>query len=209
MTLSPKSPVAVSQLDASPFPLSLDLVKAHLREDSDEFDTIIELYMRAAVEWAEGVMKRTIYSRAHSWILGDFPRDAVGEIWLPSGKCSAVASIVYRDAAGTLQTLTGPSSGSPAGDDWQENLSGDAGGLLYPALGGVWPAVNVYAAAPVQINFTAGWASAEVPSDIVHALLFAVADMYDTAGSADLTVFGKNLTTRNSLVSPYILNRWY
>lgn len=209
MTLSPKSPVAVSPLDASPFPLSLDLVKAHIREDSDDFDTIIELYMRAAIEWAEGVMKRTIYARAHAWILGDFPRDAVGEIWLPRGKCSAVQSIVYRDAAGTLQTLTGPSSGSPAGDDWQESLSGDAGGLLYPPLGGVWPAANVYAAAPVQINFTAGWASAEVPSDIVHALLFAVADMYDTAGSADLTVFGKNLTTRNSLVSPYILNRWY
>ncbi len=208
--LSPKSPVAVSPLDASPFPLSLALVKAHLREESDGFDDIIALYMRAAVEWAEGVMKRTIYTRAHSWILGDFPRDAVGEIWLPRGKTASVESIVYRDTAGVAQTLTGPSSGSPAGDDWQESLSGDAGGLLYPTLnGGGWPAVHVYAAAPVQINFTAGWASDAVPADIVHALLFAVADMYDTAGSADLTVFGKNLTTRNSLVSPYILNRWY
>ncbi|HVQ43782.1 MAG TPA: phage head-tail connector protein [Candidatus Saccharimonadia bacterium] len=208
--LSPKSPTAVSPLDTSPFPLSLDLVKAHLREDSDDFDTIIELYSRAAIEWAEGATKRTIYSRSHMWILGDFPRDVCGEIWLPRGKCSAVESIVYRDSLGAAQTLHGPTSSvSPAGDDWQENLTGDAGGFLYPPLGGVWPSANVYAAAPVTITFTAGWASADVPADITHALLFAVADMYDTAGSADLTVFGKNLTTRNSLISPYILNRWF
>lgn len=209
MTLSPKSPVVVSPLDASPFPLSLSLVKSHLREDSNDFDTIINLYMRAAVTWAEGAMKRTIYNRSHVWILADFPRDAIGEIWLPRGLCSAVDSIVYIDPAGAPQTLTGPSSGSPAGDDWQEVLSGDAGGLLYPQLGGVWPQVNLYAAAPVKITFNAGWASDAVPADIIHAMLFAVADMYDTAGSADLTVFGKNLTTRNSLVSPYILNRWF
>ncbi len=208
MTLYPKSPVAVAPLDASPFPLSLTLVKAHLREDSDDFDTIIDLYSRAAIEWAEGAMKRTIYSRAHAWILADFPRDALGEIWLPRGLCSSVESIAYRDTDSVLQTLTGPSSGSPAGDDWQESLSGDAGGILQPTSAG-WPLVNLYTPAPVTISFTAGWASNAVPADIIHALLFAVADMYDTAGSADLTVFGKNLTTRNSLISPYILNRWF
>lgn len=209
MTLSPRSPVAVSPIDASPFPLSLSLVKAHLREDSSDFDTIIELYMRAAVEWAEGVMKRTIYSRSHVWVLAGFPTDAVGEIRLPRGLCSAVDSIVCRTSGGDTVTLHGPSSDiSPAGTDWTENLSGDGGGMLYPGADG-WPSADVYAAAPVTITFDAGWASNAVPADITHALLFAVADMYDTAGSADLTVFGKNLTTRNSLVSPYILNRWY
>lgn len=209
MTLSPKSPVAVAPIDASPFPLSLSLVKQHLREDSDDFDEIIELYMRAAVAWAEGAMKRTIYSRAHTWILADFPRDLIGEIRLPAGFCTSVESIVYVDVDGAPQTLTGPSSSSPGGDDWQESLTGDAGGLLQPSGPGGWPVVNVYTPAPVTISFTAGWASPDVPADITHALLFAVADMYDTAGSADLTVFGKNLTTRNMLISPYILNRWY
>ena len=207
--LYPRSPVSVAPLDASPFPLSLSLVKSHLREDSTDFDDIIQLYMRAAIEWAEGVMKRTIYSRAHTWVLGDFPLGGVGEIMLPRGKCSAVASIAYVDGDGAIVTLRGP-TGSPAGTDWQENLTGDGAGLLYPPLGSAaWPAANMSAAAPVTISFDAGWAAADVPADITHALLFAVADMYDTTGSADLTVFGKNLTTRNSLVSPYILNRWY
>jgi uncharacterized phiE125 gp8 family phage protein len=184
-------------------------VKAHLREDSTDFDTLIQAYMRAAVEWAEGAMKRTIYARAHSWVLSIFPTDVVGEIWLPRGLCSSVESIVYVNTDGAPVTLRGP-TGSPVGTGWQENLSGDAGGMLYPPLTGAgWPLANSYAAAPVTINFTAGWASADVPADITHALMFAVADMYDTAGSADLTVFGKNLTTRNSLISPYILNRWF
>jgi uncharacterized phiE125 gp8 family phage protein len=207
--LYPRSSVSVAPIDASPFPLSLSLVKAHLREDSDDFDDIITLYMRAAVEWAEGAMKRTIYSRAHSWVLDSFPVDTIGEIWLPRGLCSAVESIVYVNTDGVPVTLRGP-TGSPVGTGWQESLSGDAGGMLYPPLNGAgWPLANSYAAAPVTINFIAGWASADVPADIIHAVLFAVADMYDTAGSADLTVFGKNLTTRNALISPYILNRWF
>lgn len=209
MTLFPRSPVAVSPLNASPFPLSLSLVKAHLREDSDDFDTIIELYMRAAVEWAEGVMRRTIYSRSHTWVLADFPRDGVGELRLPRGLCSAVERITYMPAGGgSAVELRGPSSGSPTGTGWTENLSGDGGGLLYPGAAG-WPAVDEYSAKPVEIEFMAGWASAAVPADIIHGLLFAVADQYDTGSSSDLTVFGKNLTTRTSLISPYILDRWY
>lgn len=207
--LSPKIPVQVAPLDASPFPLSLSLVKAHLREESDDFDMIIQAYMRAAIAWGESAMHRTIYNRLHTWVLHDFPRDYWREILLPRGKCTAVESIVYNDAEGS-HTLRGPtSSGSPAGDDWQELLTGDGGGLLRPISRDDWPTTDYEHIAPVTISFYAGWASADVPADITHALLFAVADLYDTAGSADLTTFGKNLTTRVSLISPYILNRWY
>ena len=209
MLLSPKHAVVVSPLDESPFPLSLALVKEHLREDSADFDTLIETYMRAAVAWAETTMKRTVYSRQHVWTLAGFPTGSC-EIWLPAGQASAVESIVYRDSNGDAVTLRGPtSSGSPAGDDWQEDLTGSAGGLLRPARGASWPVADSESISPVVITYTAGWASNAVPADIIHALLFAVADLYDTAGSADLTVFGKNLTTRVSLISPYILNRWY
>jgi hypothetical protein len=213
MTLSPKHPAIVAPLDTSPFPLSLSLVKAHLREDSSDFDTIIESYMRAAIAWAENITHRTIYDRAVSWVLNDFPRDvSSGEIWLPQGLCGEVTSIQYRDNAGILQTLRGPSSPvSPAGDDWQEAILADTGAYLYPAVddGGNWPAVDTRYAMPVVINYRAGWQASSVPDDVVHALLFAVADLYDTSSSADLTVFGKNLQTRTSLISPYIINRWY
>jgi hypothetical protein len=198
----------ISALEASPFPLDMALVKSHVAVDGDDFDTQLELYARAAIAWAEGAMRRTIYARSHVWVLRDFPRDDLGEIRLPRGKTQSVESIAYSQN-GAIVTLAGPSSGSPAGTGYQEDLRGDDGGVLMPARGNAWPSVDCDVPAPVSIAFTAGWLADEVPDDIIHALLFAVSDAFDTRGSADLTTFGKNFDTREALISAYRLHRWY
>ena len=200
--------LSISAIDASPFPLDISLVKQHLAVDDTNSDTLIEAYMQGAVAWAEGAMHRTIYARSHRWVLKDFPRDCDPRIRLPRGKTQSVESIQYVNARQTL-TLTGPSSGSPAGSDWQEDLHDDDGGVLLSPQGGIWPSVDYDAVSPVVINFTAGWLTAEVPSDVIHALLFAVSDSHDTRGTADLTSFGPNFNTRAALISPYNLVRWY
>lgn len=192
----------------SPLPIDLDLIRDHVAVDGSEFDTLLTAYLGAAIAWAEGQMHRTIYPRSHRWVLRDFPRTASQEIRLPRGKTVSVESITYQDG-GTTHTLAGP-SGSPAGTGWQEDLTGKSGGVLAPVYGGDWPNVDYDGAvAPVAITFTAGYPTGEVPKDIEHALMFAIADMFDTRGSADLTVFGKNMSTRNALISPYKLVRWY
>jgi uncharacterized phiE125 gp8 family phage protein len=208
MTLCPLR-MEVSALDTSPLPLDLTLVKDHVAVDGDDLDTLLERYTLAAVRWAEGSTRRTIYRRSHRWVLSDFPRVGRLEIFLPRGKTISVESVAYTDTSGTVQTLTGPSSGSPGGTDYQEDLQGDDGGMLRPIRGEVWPAVDTDAVSPVVITFTAGYAADEVPDDLIHAMLFAVSDMFDTRGSADLTVFGRNFETRELLASGYRLNRWY
>ena len=152
-------------------------------------------------------MHRTIYSRSHSWVLANFPFDCGQEIRLPRGKTQSIESIEYVNGQ-TTYTLNGP-SGSPAGSDWQEALAGDDGATIRPPQGDVWPSVDYDAIAPVTINFTAGWLAAEVPDDIRHALLFAIGDAFDTRGSADQTTFSQNFKTRDWLISPYKLVRWY
>lgn len=198
----------VVALEASPFPLSLSLARLHCGIDGTDFDELLELYALGAITWAENTMHRTVFARSHTWVLRDFPRDACQEIRLPRGKTVSVESVAYVSGGQTL-TLTGPSSGSPGGTGFQEDLGSDDGGLLKPNRSNAWPSVDVDAVAPVVITFTAGYATAAVPADITHAMLFAISDMYDTRGSADLTIFGKNLTTRESLISPYKLHRWY
>ncbi len=198
----------VAAIDASPFPLDLDLVKDHCSIDGTDTDVLLQAYMEAAISWAEGSMHRTIYRRSHTWVLRDFPRDARQEILLPRGFTRSVSSIAYVSNGATV-TLTGPSSGSPGGDDYQEDLNSEDGGLLMPNRSNTWPPVDYDAVAPVTITFEAGYDTDAVPASITHGLLFAVSDMYDTRGSADLTVFGKNLTTREALISPYKLSRWY
>jgi len=198
----------VAALDTSPFPLDMALIRLHCGIDGTDFDTLLELYARGAISWAEGTMHRTVYVRSHTWVLRDFPRDACQEIRLPRGKTVSVESIAYVTGGQTL-TLTGPSSGSPGGTGFQEDLGAEDGGLLKPNISQTWPTVDYDAVRPVTISFTAGYTAEEVPADITHAMLFAISDMYDTRGSADLTIFGKNLTTRESLISPYKLHRWY
>lgn len=207
MTLSPLR-LNVEALELSPFPLDMTLVKAHCAIDGDDFDALLELYARAAIDWCEGYTHRTIYQRQHVWVLRDFPRDCL-ELRLPRGKTASVASIVYRASDGTLTTLEGPSSGSPAGTGFQEDLRGDDGAVLLPPAGEDWPDVDTTYASPVVITFEAGYATADVPADLVHALLFSVSDCFDTRGTADLSVFGRNLVTRQMLASAYQLIREY
>jgi hypothetical protein len=192
----------------SPLPIDLTLIKTHCAVDGATLDDNLEVYLQMAIEWAEGWTKRSVFSRAHKWVLKDFNRDCRQEIRLPRGKTQSVESIEYY-SGGTLLTLTGPSSGSPAGTDFQEDLRGDDGAILMPPYGGDWPSVDWDHPAPVTINFTAGWASAEVPRQIIHAILFAISDAVDIRGSKDLATAGSRHDAREALVSGWQLSRWY
>ncbi len=192
--------------DLSPFPLDMTLVKQHVGADGSDFDALLDLYARAAIEWAEGEMHRSIYQRPHVWVLREFPYGR-GEIRLPRGKTQSVDSVAYV-VNGQTTTLTGPSS-TPAGSGYQEDLRGDDGGVIMPVRGGSWPSVDLEVPAPVVITFTAGYPADEVPADMLRALLFAVADAFDVRGTADLRTAGGNLGAREALVSSYRLTRWY
>jgi hypothetical protein len=63
--------------------------------------------------------------------------------------------------------------------------------------------------APVTIHFTAGWPTAQVPQDIIHAILFAVSDSLELRGSADIGRAGSAFDAREALISAYRLTRWY
>lgn len=202
----------VSPLAASPLPIGLDTIKAHLRYDGSMEDALLSVYARAAISWAEGYMHRTIFSRSHSWTLRDFPRNygRAQEIRLPRGKTQSVGSIVYKNGDATT-TLLGPSSGSPAGTDWQEDLRGDDGAVLIPAKGQDWPSVDPYDfVGPVVINFVAGWDIGAVPDDIIHAIMFTVADFFESRSQAGGNgAGGNNIQAREALLSGWTLSRIY
>ena len=197
----------VSALDSSPLPIDLDFIKDHCSIDSTDFDTLVETYLYASILWAEGFMHRTIYSRSHVWVLKEFPYLANSEIQLPRGKTQSVESIVYSLNGSTI-TLTGPSS-SPAGTGYQEDLTGDHGGVLLPTRTECWPSTDYDVPAPVKINFTAGWATASVPQQITQAVLFSIDDMFELRGAQDVANKGANLQLRESLLLPFKLNRFY
>lgn len=194
-------------------PLSLDLVRQHCAVDGSDLDELLTLYARAALEWAEGSTHRAILARPHRWFLRDFPRGRDQSIRLPRGRTHAVAGVSYV-VNGAAVTLRGPTSDTP-GADYQEELRDDSGGLLLPPRGHSWPSCDIDAVVPVTIEFTAGWLLAEVPADVQHAILFAIADMLELRGTSDTTSLaaaasaGRTLDTRETLLSAWRLTRLY
>lgn len=183
-------------------PISLAMVKSQLRISHDEFDDLImDLHLPAAVEWAEGVMHRSILAKTHYWTLPCFPD--YGELRLPRGKTQSVTSIEYV-SNGTTFVLRGPSSGSPIGRDYQEDLRSDAGGIVLPLRGAVWPMVDYNVTAPVTITYVAGWTLATVPNEIKVALTAYVADALDIPGASDLTQYS-DLSAKDILLSAWTL----
>lgn len=200
------------RLDIDPLttnPIAIGLIRDHCHVDEQPgtyTDDLLYSYMKAAIYWAEGEMHRTIISRSHRWVLREFPCGEYQEILLPRGKVQSVESIAYV-TGGVTTTLTGASA-SPPGTDFQQDLNSNDAGVLMPARGASWPSVDSDVIAPVIITFTAGWSAANVPQDILHALLFYVSDAYELRGTTDIDS-GRFVDVRESKISGYRLHRWY
>jgi uncharacterized phiE125 gp8 family phage protein len=192
--------IAIDIDAATTLPLDLGLLKSDLRISGDELDAVLQgQYIPDAMAWAEGVMRRTIISRAHRWIISDFPRrDPV--ITLPRGKVSAVSSIEYSSNGSTV-TLIGPTSGSPTGSDYQEDLRGPFGRVM-PNRGASWPSVDTDVLSPVVITYTAGWAKADVPADIRRAMTASVFEAMELKGLLESRV-SFDVEFRDKLISAW------
>lgn len=167
-------------------PVSLSLLKSQLRIDHEEFDVLLSsIHMPAAVSWAEGFMHRSILAKTHRLVLEDFPRGRDQSIRLPRGKTQSVTSIAYVSNNATT-TLRGPTSGSPIGTDYREDLASNSGGVLYPAYNATWPSVDTDNPSPVLITFSAGWLQSEVPGDIKNALTMYCSDALEIIGGSDM-----------------------
>ena len=197
----------IETLVASPLPVDLDLIKQHCAVDSTDQDELLETYLIAAINAFENTTHRTLFRRGHVWVLKEFPFDTYQHIWLPRGKTRSVDMIEYVSNGETV-TLTGPTSGSPMGADWQEDLRGDDGGLILPPRGQSWASVDSDAPDPVTVYFTAGWGVDELPSDILNALLWYVRTSLDDART-DPQKSEANMRVFESLVSGHRLTRFY
>lgn len=90
--------------------MDLSLVKKHCRVDFTDDDDLINAYIDAGVLWVENTTDRTIFPRAHKWVLSGFPDGRVRTFQLPRGLTQSIASVKYT-AGGVLTTLDLPRVG--------------------------------------------------------------------------------------------------
>jgi len=148
-------------------PVSLAEAKLHLRETGIDQDGRIVSLIKAARQYVEVYLWRTLIETEFDWYLDCFP----AEFLVPRPPLISVTSIKYVDTAGVEQTLSASlyrvdTASEPA--------------RIAPAYGEVWPSIREINNA-VVVRFKAGYGDGpgDVPESIRQAMLLLIGTMYE------------------------------
>lgn len=155
-------------------PLDLAEAKLHLRVDHGHEDALISALIRAAREWTENYLARTLIESQWEMTLDAFP---CGLIEIPFGPVTEIGAVEYVD-------LDGVDSLADEGDIWQADL-GMVPARLVPVNGQSWPATKAQLNA-VKITYTAGYGETgtSVPEPIRQAMKLLIGDWYENRGQS-------------------------
>ena len=161
-------------------PLSLAQVKAHLRIDFDDDNSLLTDMIVAAREVAETETRRALMTQTWKYVLDAFPQTPQSALsWqsnfdqfkLPFPPLQSVTSIVYTDSTGASTTI------SPT--TYQVDTASEPGRIALNS-GQVWPSVALSTIAGVVVTLVAGYTSAGlVPQSIKQGMLLVIGAYYE------------------------------
>lgn len=160
-------------------PVTLDEVKAHIRESGDESDPLLQIYVQASREYAEAATGLALLTQTweatfdRDWPGRWWDGNAYQRIWLPKPPLQSVSSVQYIDPNdGSTKTLD-PSQ--------YQVVKLPLVSYIEPAYGvGSWPSVRDQPDT-ITVQFIAGYtAAALVPAKIRLAALMMAAHAYAT-----------------------------
>jgi uncharacterized phiE125 gp8 family phage protein len=144
-------------------PLSLTEVKAHLRVDGTDQDSVIQMYLDAATAYVDGewgYLGRALVTQTWRLTIDTFP---CAEIKIPLPPLQSISSVGYFDSAGDFQTLA--EDVDYFVDDQSEP------GWITPMT--TWP-TTLDAINSVRIEFIAGYAGTSSPPSLTENIPAAI-----------------------------------
>jgi uncharacterized phiE125 gp8 family phage protein len=159
-------------------PITLEEAKLHLRIENDDTheDSLIYALIAAACRHCENFLGRALITQTWDFYADSFPLDGCSYLELPYPPLASVATVKYKDTAGTLQTWD-------AANYIVDTISEP--GRIALAYGVLWPSTYDEIQA-VQIRFVAGYGLAgSVPQQIKNAILLKLTDLYENRGDAE------------------------
>jgi uncharacterized phiE125 gp8 family phage protein len=144
-------------------PLSLTEVKAHLRVDGTDQDSVIQMYLDAATQYADGewgYLGRALVTQTWRLTIDTFP---CAEIKIPLPPLQSITSVGYFDSAGDFQTLVEDT------DYFVDDQSEPA--WITPMT--TWP-TTLDAINSVRIEFVAGYAGTSSPPSLTENIPAAI-----------------------------------
>jgi uncharacterized phiE125 gp8 family phage protein len=166
--------------------ISVANLKAHLRVDHSDEDTLIEAYRDAAIKWVEDYCNTR---------LGDVTAvmymDAFYTCAIPVGPVSAISSVTYVDQAGDSQTLNTTY--------WWADLKRKPARITFDSPPDLYD--DTFNA--VQVNMTIGYAEADIPTPLIHAVRLMVAHLYESRQAVAYSQSYEVPLGLHSVLSPY------
>ncbi|MGB0141595.1 MAG: head-tail connector protein [Luminiphilus sp.] len=160
-------------------------LKKHLRVTHSLEDTLIEAARLAAISYVEN------YTNV---LLGSYSATGYLRTWqfasFPVGPLTAVGAVKYDDASGTEQTFSASSV--------HYDINREPAQIYFQDV----PSHEDYNLTPVRVEFTAGFAPADIPETIISAIKLIVGHLYDMRTDE---VTG-TITTRIKLGTDALLN---
>jgi len=138
-------------------------LKAFLRVTHSDEDTLIEAMRAAAIQHIESFCNIRLGDRTAVMYLDDFPQT----MEIPVGPVNSITTIEYATGAATKDTLS------------TANYYVDTNRVPARITFINFPSIYQYSHQGVEITFDLGYAEAEVPQGIVHAIKLLVSHMYD------------------------------
>lgn len=142
-------------------PVSVTELKAHLRLDFNDEDTLLQTYLQSAREYVEARTCRTLHQTTLEYYLDRFP---CGPIYLPKASpLISVTGVWYKNSVGTETEWTGF-----VADSYNEI------GSVRPAYGRSYPSYTPYPVNSVRIRYVAGLANGSpqtYPKETIRAAI--------------------------------------
>lgn len=156
---------------ASLEPITLAEAKAQARIDTSttaENDLIEDVYIPAARRWLENRVGMTFHQKTLRWLLNGFPEYGCAIRLRQATPLIAITSIAYKDTAGASTTW--------GASNYIADTSSKVGRVM-PAYSVSYPTGPFYPSWPVQINGTAGIATASPVTEANPMIKLAIAEL--------------------------------
>jgi len=189
--------VAINKLITAPSGncVTLTDVKAQLRIDTSDDDTLLERMIDTAEDLLQNRYGWAFLTQTREEVLDAFP-SGMDEISLQFPIVTAISSIKYIDEDNVEQTW-------PA-TEWQYDIDGTFA-RIKPAYGYEYPDTYPDTFNVVRVRYVTGYATvATVPNCIKHAILLLIGDWYENREAFNLrTIPGADSDVLDALMANY------
>ena len=170
----------VRQTQPAVEPVTLAEAKAHLRVDTADDDTYITGLVRAAREWVEQYLDRTLVNTQWVMRFDKFPPDGTMDIELPRPPMAAAGTAT---AVALTFTYENGDTATYGTSSYRVDRSATPGAVktLY---GQTWPP-HLQDDNAISVTWWAGYGASgsDVPAAIRHAMLMLIAHWYEIRGA--------------------------